>query len=114
MCSANLLFLIQGNTQGKNAETSPGKVFEYLASGTKILALVSRKNDAVKIIEGLNAGIAVEPDNVNIIAETILGYYKKWELGEAAREVGRDVSIYSRRHLAGVLAKSFDDICKYQ
>jgi len=112
MCAADLLVLIQAGFKGKRAETSPGKVYEYLASGTKILALMSKRNEAVRIIEDLNAGVAVEPENIDMIATVIMDCYRNWEMGRVSKRQPYGIDKYCRKYLAGVLATNFDDIYK--
>lgn len=111
MCNSHLLVLIQANVKGKKAETSTGKIYEYLASGRKIMALTSKYNEAVQIIKINDAGVAIEPDNIKLIAETILEIYRKWKNGKGIERANKNLSVYERKYLTGILAKYFDRIC---
>jgi glycosyltransferase involved in cell wall biosynthesis len=110
MCNSDLLVLIQANIKGFKAETPTGKLFEYLASGKRIMALVSKKNEAVQVLNNLNAGIAPSPENVELVAETILKNYKDWEDGKSEGRIVRDLSMYERKNLTRILAENFDRI----
>jgi len=111
MRNSNLLVLIQASVDGKKAETATGKIYEYIASGRKILALTSGRNEAVRIIRDLNAGTSVDPGNIEAIAEAIKAYYKIWETGKEEKErTFCDLESYSRKHLTGVLARHFNSI----
>lgn len=110
MCNSDLLVLIQANVRGWKAETSTGKLFEYLASGREILALVSEKNQAAQIIRNMDAGVAINSDNIKVIANTILESYKRWEEGDHNIRPIKNLSIYERKNLTGILARKFDHI----
>jgi glycosyltransferase involved in cell wall biosynthesis len=59
----------------------PGKLFEYLGSGRPILALADG-NEAARIVEETNTGIAVPPEDVGAITVAL----RKIASGELARE----------------------------
>jgi len=89
----------------------PGKVFEFMAAKKPIL-VISQKIAVAKLVEELNVGIVVSPDNVHSIQTAILnliegrsdqGYYKDKE---------RLIEIYSRKSLTGELAACFDDLLR--
>jgi len=112
MCNSDLLVLIQANIKGLKAETSTGKLFEYLASGREIIALVSKRNEAIQILKNLNTGSALDPENVELIAKTILRNYHNWESGKSRKREFRNLDIFERKNLTGILAKTFDHILK--
>ena len=67
---------------------SPNKMYDYLASAKPIVTSIEAKNNPV---EEANAGIAVEPENPEALAEAIVKIYelpeeKRIELGENGRQ----------------------------
>lgn len=84
---------------------TPGKIFEYIGTGKKIMGCVP-KGYMRSIIEEAN-GMCVDPTNVNQIADMIVqlyGQYEKKQLHGARLEV---VDKYDRIKLTGELAKIF-------
>ena len=66
---------------------SPNKMYDYLASAKPIVTSIEAKNNSV---EEANAGIAVEPENPEALAEAIVKIYelpeeKRIELGKNGR-----------------------------
>ena len=51
----------------------PSKMFEYMACGKPVI--VSNRGDAKKIIDDSMSGIAVEPENPNLLSDAILSYF---------------------------------------
>ena len=67
---------------------SPNKMYDYLASAKPIVTSIEAKNNPV---EEANAGIAVEPENPEALAEAIVKIYelpeeKRIELGKNGRQ----------------------------
>tara|TARA_Y100000768_G_scaffold381974_1_gene361517 strand:- start:307 stop:1506 length:1200 start_codon:yes stop_codon:yes gene_type:complete len=52
----------------------PSKMFEYMACGKPVI--VSIRGDAKKIINDSKSGIAIEPENPNLLSDSILNYFK--------------------------------------
>ena len=66
---------------------SPNKMYDYLASAKPVVMAGNPQNN---IVEEANAGIAVEPENPEALAEAIVKIYelpeeKRIELGENGR-----------------------------
>jgi glycosyltransferase involved in cell wall biosynthesis len=55
---------------GPHASEATGKLFDYLAAGRPILAL-AHENVAASIVRGTGTGVAVAPDDVGAIAQTL-------------------------------------------
>jgi glycosyltransferase involved in cell wall biosynthesis len=74
---SDILLLIIGS--GKDSDKiSTGKIFEYMGSGTPILALIPN-GVAADIIKSANIGTIVDPENIRNIKTTILEYYEKYK-----------------------------------
>lgn len=85
--------------------TTPGKIFEYIGTGKKILGCVP-KGYMRAVIEEAN-GVCVDPANVTLIADMIVqlyGQHEKKQLHGARPEV---IEKYDRVKLTGELAKIF-------
>jgi glycosyltransferase involved in cell wall biosynthesis len=81
MQSANLLFLpMQNLPHGSRATIVPGKTYEYLASGSPILAAVP-DGDARDILERAGNAELVRPDDVEGMADALLQSIESWQSG---------------------------------
>lgn len=83
----------------------PSKMFEALSSELPIVLSVA--GEAEKLINNAKAGIVVEPENSDQIAEAILKLYKNKELAKQLGENGRKYVIenYSRESITRKLEK---------
>ncbi|WP_238882193.1 glycosyltransferase family 4 protein [Clostridium sp. YIM B02551] len=88
----------------------PSKMFEALASELPIILAV--EGEAEALIKDANAGIVVEPENPNEIAEAVLRLYKDAELKKQLGENGRRYVIknYSREAIVKNLENLLIDI----
>lgn len=87
-----------------NDYRSPGKLFEYLASGTPLVA--SRFRGVVEIVEDGVNGFLVEPYQPDLLAErirTVLQERSRWD------EVGRQAVATAERYTWKVRASTFLD-----
>ena len=80
LVNADLLLLVIGSSPASRAVFT-GKLFEYLAARKPILALVPN-GAAADLIREANAGVVVDPDNPNQIAETLAALYNRWSDGD--------------------------------
>jgi len=111
MQNSDLLLLVIPRQRGNDCFT--GKLFEYLAAGQHILALVPPESIAARLIQQAKAGWVVDPDDVDGITKGLLHYYRLWQKGIAFSE--RDWSVvegYSRRSLTGQLAEMFEELLR--
>lgn len=91
---AEALLLLIPEADGRGKGVLSGKVFEYLAVGRPILALVPPDGAAAELIRETGAGIVVAPDNVDGIAAALGELHARWredglpdvELPEAVRD----------------------------
>jgi glycosyltransferase involved in cell wall biosynthesis len=58
-----------------------GKLFEYLAAGRPILALVPPDGAASDLVRAADAGIVVAPDDVGAIKSAIEELVQRWRSG---------------------------------
>ena len=78
----------------------PSKMFESM--GMKKPVILGVEGESARILRESEAGIAVEPENVEMHTEAILELYKNRALREQMGENGRKAVVekYDRRHLA--------------
>src|SRR5262249_12021847 len=105
----NLLFLpMQDLPPGRRAGIVPGKTYEYLGSGRRILAAVP-DGDAREILEEAGGSIVCRPADVDALAAAILGEVARFESGEPAPVPAEAVvERYEYGALAERLAAAFD------
>lgn len=110
MRGADLLFLpMQNLPPGTRATIVPGKTYEYLASGTPILAAVP-DGDARDILAEAGNALLVRPDDVAGIAEALAGAAARFRAGEPKSAPDPEVvARFEYRHLAGRLAAVLDE-----
>ncbi len=65
------LLLLIPNAEGRGRGVLSGKVFEYLAAGRPILAVVPPDGAAAELIRETNAGVVVAPDDVEGIGSAL-------------------------------------------
>lgn len=103
---ADVLLLVTA-TNAVSVTTS--KIFEYLVSGRPILALTGH-TAAAALIEELDAGMVVAPDDVGAICRALDVFYQRWQAGQLPTRVDERVRRYDRRILSGELAAIFDEL----
>lgn len=86
----------------------PGKLFEYLACGRPILAVVTERSEVARVLDEVGGGVRCEPGDVQGLARMLLG----WLRGEASVAPPSGIERYSRaataKHLAQVLTAAAD------
>lgn len=87
--SADALLLL---TSSHHVSHATGKLFEYLAAGTPIIAL-ARGNEAARIVRDTGTGVAVAPNDVEGIAHALLAA-ADGTLSAAYAPKGRDRYVY--------------------
>lgn len=111
MTSADaLLFYSPASNRG-----SSGKIFEYLAAGRPILCVAGRDNFAFELVEELEAGPCVEPDDQAGIEAALEALYRRWANGELGVSADARVEVlrrFSRPVLAQQLAAVLTDAAR--
>lgn len=99
---------------GKGSEgLLPGKIFEYIASGTPIIATVPTDSIAADLIKETNTGKVINTNDVDGIKNAILDFYDKWKNNKLTMDQNWDViKKYSRKELTIKLANIFNEFCK--
>ena len=106
LLGSHLLFL---NTIG-NALT--GKLFDYLGSGRRILALVTESTGIADIINRTKTGVVIDPDNSEQLKKFILDRYEAYKEKRVEQDSRQQVLIqqYRRKKLTRRLSQVFDEI----
>jgi glycosyltransferase involved in cell wall biosynthesis len=90
---------------------TPGKVFEYLASGRPVLCVTTKQNFAWRLVEELGAGVCADPRDDAGIEAAIAALYDDWRAGRLDNPWAvRDAVLarFSREKLARDLASLLD------
>ncbi len=110
--NANLLLLIQ--SEMCPGGMIPGKLFEYLASGIPILAIIP-EGDAAELIRKHKSGVICSSDSEKI-GDEIIRFYNEWKRkrdtisGERKFVIRNEFEVYSRKNQASELAEVFEGI----
>ncbi len=104
---ADYLLLLIGFRK-EAASVMPAKMYEYLASGTKILALAPL-GPAVEWITKYSAGTCItEPDKEKMV-KLLQERYKQWQSGHSEKRKYRYIEEIDRAKLAGRLANLLEE-----
>ena len=109
MMDSDLLLLLVSEKTGQDLVT--GKIFEYLAAGKPILALVPG-GEAEKLILKYARGSVVPPDDAAGVAVQVSRAYTLWERGDLKLTIPRweGIERYERRLQTETLAGIFDAV----
>jgi glycosyltransferase involved in cell wall biosynthesis len=88
MKQSDALLLIHPKNGRKGIFT--GKLFEYLATLTPIIALVDEEDVAAKLIKDANAGYVCDNSNIEKIEEILIQAYDEWE-NKIPREFNKEI-----------------------
>jgi glycosyltransferase involved in cell wall biosynthesis len=108
-CGVQMLLLLQVGMRFRGQDLCPcipGKLFNYLRTGTPILAALESK-DANDLISVLTAGTVIAPRDVPGMASVISAEIDRWRHDGASqyRRRSSELEKYSRRRLTGSLAE---------
>ena len=106
MRDAGLLLLLTGSGEEHRGMVT-GKVYEYLGSGTPILALVP-EGEAEDLIRGTNAGLCVRPEDHDGICGVLDQWWDHATRGLRLPFLGRGIDRFSRSAQAQELARLLD------
>lgn len=105
MVSADILLLL--DSPGRMSGV-PGKLYEFIGSGTPILALCERGSDSARILHRSGARYRVAPPADDIAIERALTELLEVRAVESPDDQGMDSSPFTRESLAGELAAVLD------
>jgi glycosyltransferase involved in cell wall biosynthesis len=89
----------------------PGKIFEYLAVGRPVLALVPQNGIAAELIEKSKTGAIVDSEQVTSIKDAICRMYERYK--DKTLTIHPDLSVveqYERKRLTRDLAATFNQV----
>lgn len=107
--NASLLLMIL-REGAANSGVVPGKLYEYLASRTPVLAIMPSEFEAARIIRQTEAGAIVDESDEAGIERCLVDSYAAYKSGEVRSDRNKDISIYDRRAGARQLASLFTDL----
>jgi len=100
---SRVLLLLEIDTEDTKA-IIPGKLFEYMASETPILAIGPKDSDVEQIIEATNTGLYFGYTERNQIKSQIISYFEAYKNDELSNNpIG--LKQYSRKELTSKLAE---------
>jgi glycosyltransferase involved in cell wall biosynthesis len=106
------LLLLVPDAGGRGRGVLSGKVFEYIAAGRPILAVVPPDGAAAELIRETGAGVVAAPEDVGAIKEALVGMHARFANGglpslELSR---RDEERLSRRARVEEMAQLLEEI----
>jgi glycosyltransferase involved in cell wall biosynthesis len=78
---SDVLLLLIPDAGGRGRGVLSGKVFEYLAAGRPVLAVVPEDGAAAELVRETGAGIVVGPEDVPAIREALVSLHAQWRAG---------------------------------
>ena len=110
MCEAAALLLVIEPFQN-DAGMITGKLYEYVASGSPVLAIGPPGGDAANLLDETNAGRLFASEDVQAISDFLLDQYERWVNGEPImRSWPAIISRYTRSTQTGQLADVFNSV----
>lgn len=101
--SSRILLLVEIDSEDTKV-IIPGKLFEYMASGTPILALGPKDSDVETILKSTNSGQYFYYDEEEAIKSQILLYFEAYKTNTLAVNA-IDLEQYSRKSLTKILSE---------
>ena len=112
--NADLLLLIIGEMP-EAEEVYTGKLFEYIAVGKPILAIVPPNGVAAKVIEETRSGFIANHSDTKDIKRTIEFLYQEWKKGRlTVRQNKKEILKYSAENLTKKLALTINKAIRDQ
>lgn len=104
MCSADVLFEVRG-LEPESSGMIPGKLLEYLASGSAVLALLAPGSTPAGILARAGAGEVVHPGDVEGVAAALERLHARWREGTLPVPDSEVVAEFDRAKLVGRLGE---------
>lgn len=102
------VLLLVLTTSRHAAGNTTGKIYEYLASGVRILALGPPEGEVAHILADTTAGEVTDHNNQAQILELLEKYYREYQ--EGRKHKNKNIYNYSRRSQAHKVAKILDEL----
>jgi glycosyltransferase involved in cell wall biosynthesis len=108
LLKSNALLLIEGAGPGAEAFYT-GKVFEYMATGRAILAIIPENGAAAQLINDTGTGLVSDCRDLDKISENILNLYNSWLKHKSGLSPNYDyIRSFERKELTKLLSEVFD------
>jgi len=106
------LLLLVPDAGGRGKGVLSGKVFEYIAAGRPILAVVPPDGAAAELIRETGSGIVAAPDDVDAIKTALVGLHSRFaNRGLPSVELStRDEERLSRRARVEEMAQLLEEV----
>ncbi len=102
--------LLITNFPGENSKgIIPGKLFEYLASGKRIISFGPKNADVETILEKTNAGKHFDYSEVETVQDYILERFEVWKNGNSEANIA-NIEEFSRKALTKKLSVVLNDL----
>lgn len=112
LVDADLFLLLVAQAQHTDLITT-GKIFEYLPFGKPVLAIAPEQGAAARLIEDLQCGDVVSPQNIELLSEKFAGLYWRYQAGKLKISVAQEkLKPYTRREQTRTLAGIFDNLVR--
>ncbi len=108
MVNADVLLLIIGSGTAED-RISTGKLFEYMGSGTPILAVIP-EGAAADVIRSADLGVVANPQDVEGIKKAIWHLYEKYRKGESHQPKKQVIAEYDVKRLSKKFSEILDKI----
>lgn len=109
MKEADVLFLPVA--EGVYSKASlPGKLFEYIGSGTPILAYVPLDSEVAKVLSDVGGSVCIEKGNINMLKDTIKNMALYGTKDFFSIRDTKHAALYERKNQVNTLADIFNDI----
>ena len=107
--STLLLLTLMPETESDTRGLIPAKLFEYIVSGRPILCIGSEYGDTARIIKETKAGQTVSFEDKEKMKTTIKDLFQRYLDGNLPDNTSNAMEKYSRKALAGKIAKLLDE-----
>lgn len=106
---ADALLLVISPRRGKAANTT--KIFDYIASGKPIFAIIPPEGQAAQLLRETKTGIIVAPDKITSITRELERMFQLWRNGNLTINANKQrITRYSRQNLTHSLAQVLNTI----
>jgi glycosyltransferase involved in cell wall biosynthesis len=106
------VLLMLGSIKASDTGTMPAKLFEYLAAGRPILALV-HEGESARFVRASGIGVVANPERPDEIADALVELARQLRSGQFTSSINRPLlERHNRRQLAIELAALLDGVAR--